>query len=711
MEKQYISDYDVRLATLAKMGGDASKNYASVYDIDIEILKLTGQGGGGGTTPEQVRAIVEEYNYTTMADVEAKNYMTQKKLSLNGDATAIVDEEGNTLTYEQVKVLVDNKALFVYMLVDNAFYIPCGDMVIPSGHNAVEFSSAFIVNDTPNLARIIIDTENEVIYEQYVLADRDWVEERIAEIPVGGATIDDNNISTETTFSSARMEDDSIKAYGKKQAQRMAVRIPFDFIQEAVNATEYKKRTNYLQPDTNINLTIHNEVFARPNLGSVTVGEYSSNAVFWHCQICLNNNGTLSFDTIPGFDIDGNPFDAIMDLYAMGDLTSEDKQWAGIISTYKNAEGEQVIETNIDGSGDFYNEGMFARPSYGRISFSEWGQLIGGWSQDAWTKWINGENIELQQVEPTFMIFCMHDYRSWYTDDSFAYKLGLRKENGYGILLKTQPESISITPEMLEGFDVEFVGTGYLKLSDMGTNVYPTDSDDFAHTALPKWDARGLITGYGPSKFDLVGLGINGGGPDGEGQEHILPIWSFSNFGFYEPTPELGSIYAPTTPGTAGQILQSTGDGAPVWVNNPGGGSLNVLTFDDLEEVGGGSYIIYTQDETRSRKQVSFDEMLELIENPANIVRIKDRDGYLLDGRVSRNYYGKYITFSGTSRNIIVNYTTDGAGSGLYVKNYGWYFDWSYLNGYVTTVQLTQAEYDALSTKDDHTLYIITDAE
>lgn len=181
MEKTFDSDYSVRLATLAKLGGDADKNkYDSIYQVDLAILEATQQGGGGSVTPEQVHAIIEEYNYTTMSDVEAKKYMQQKKLTLNGDdPLQILDEAGNVLTYEDVKTLVDNKALFVYILVDNAFYIPCGDMVVPSGHNAVEFSSAFIVSGEASIARIIIDTTNTVLYEQYWLADKEWVRGQI----------------------------------------------------------------------------------------------------------------------------------------------------------------------------------------------------------------------------------------------------------------------------------------------------------------------------------------------------------------------------------------------------------------------------------------------------------------------------------------------------------------------------------------------------
>ena len=51
---QYDSDYEVRLATLKALGGDDTKHYNSVYDIDIEILKLTEQGGGGATIDDDV---------------------------------------------------------------------------------------------------------------------------------------------------------------------------------------------------------------------------------------------------------------------------------------------------------------------------------------------------------------------------------------------------------------------------------------------------------------------------------------------------------------------------------------------------------------------------------------------------------------------------------------------------------------------------------
>ena len=44
----YDSDYEVRLATLEAMGGDVTKHFDSVYEIDLEILDIVQHGGGGG---------------------------------------------------------------------------------------------------------------------------------------------------------------------------------------------------------------------------------------------------------------------------------------------------------------------------------------------------------------------------------------------------------------------------------------------------------------------------------------------------------------------------------------------------------------------------------------------------------------------------------------------------------------------------------------
>lgn len=44
----YDSDYQVRLATLQELGGDVTKKYDSVYEIDLAILDAIQGGGGGG---------------------------------------------------------------------------------------------------------------------------------------------------------------------------------------------------------------------------------------------------------------------------------------------------------------------------------------------------------------------------------------------------------------------------------------------------------------------------------------------------------------------------------------------------------------------------------------------------------------------------------------------------------------------------------------
>ena len=55
--ENYDSDYSIRLAQLEAMGGDMTKEYDSVYEIDLEILKLTEEGGGGGSAIKDVDAL------------------------------------------------------------------------------------------------------------------------------------------------------------------------------------------------------------------------------------------------------------------------------------------------------------------------------------------------------------------------------------------------------------------------------------------------------------------------------------------------------------------------------------------------------------------------------------------------------------------------------------------------------------------------------
>ena len=85
-----------------------NSNYDSIYSISLEILKLIEQGGSGsGLTEEQVRNIIEAYNYITMADVESKGYITSAALpkewygtQAEYDAIAVKDENTTYFIYE-----------------------------------------------------------------------------------------------------------------------------------------------------------------------------------------------------------------------------------------------------------------------------------------------------------------------------------------------------------------------------------------------------------------------------------------------------------------------------------------------------------------------------------------------------------------------------------------------------------------------------------
>lgn len=71
---QYDSDYNVRLATLEALGGDTTKTYDSVYDIDLEILSLTAQNISN--FPKLVSLTQQEYTDLQVKDPSTFYYIT-----------------------------------------------------------------------------------------------------------------------------------------------------------------------------------------------------------------------------------------------------------------------------------------------------------------------------------------------------------------------------------------------------------------------------------------------------------------------------------------------------------------------------------------------------------------------------------------------------------------------------------------------------------
>lgn len=106
-----------------------NSNYDSIYSISLEILKLIEQGGSGsGLTEEQVRNIIEAYNYITMADVEGRNYTTMSDVEAKGYTTMAEVESKGYITsaalpkewygtqaeFDAITVKDENTTYFIY---------------------------------------------------------------------------------------------------------------------------------------------------------------------------------------------------------------------------------------------------------------------------------------------------------------------------------------------------------------------------------------------------------------------------------------------------------------------------------------------------------------------------------------------------------------------------------------------------------------------
>lgn len=115
--------------------------------------------------------------------------------------------------------------------------------------------------------------------------------------------------------------------------------------------------------------------------------------------------------------------------------------------------------------------------------------------------------------------------------------------------------------------------------SGKADKVEVTPNTDTYDGHFPLWNADGVITGEGDKAWRAY-LGLN--------SESYLNFWSQDGNSY--------SIYAPTTSGTAGEILVSTGSGAPVW---------SAVTMPDMSEY-------WTSAQTKAKIDELADELSEV---------------------------------------------------------------------------------------------------
>lgn len=111
---KYDSDYSIRLKTLEQMGGDVTKKYDSVYSIDLEILRLTEEGGGGGASSKVVRISKDWYYNADSYQTEIKKAFDDiyNEVSNNRSVTVIFNGFGSqdeNRVFETSNVVVQGK--------------------------------------------------------------------------------------------------------------------------------------------------------------------------------------------------------------------------------------------------------------------------------------------------------------------------------------------------------------------------------------------------------------------------------------------------------------------------------------------------------------------------------------------------------------------------------------------------------------------------
>ena len=179
----YDSDYEVRLATLEAMGGDVTKHYDSVYDIDLAILELTEQGGGVTKSIEEVDSLPaasegKEQLYRLSTDGEV--YVSELKYNITTNRLpdeqqinkAVINKSGECYLYKGVwKFILNDGEIDGYGWMssqDNEWWLYLTeDSAVTCSTNTLYFYTSYDESEE-------IDLVNKTVTIDSTIADYDW---------------------------------------------------------------------------------------------------------------------------------------------------------------------------------------------------------------------------------------------------------------------------------------------------------------------------------------------------------------------------------------------------------------------------------------------------------------------------------------------------------------------------------------------------------
>lgn len=205
---QYDSDYEVRLATLGAMGGNTGATYDSVYDIDLEILRLTEQGGGGGGTGTSIDDSVIATN-KTWSSSKINNQLSGKQATLTaGEGISINNNVISATGGGGGGVDIDDSTTSLTKTWSSSKI--SGELAgkqdtLTAGTN-VTIQDGVISASQPDLSNYTTfqDLNNGLSFKQNTLTAGTGIE-IVNDVISSPSEIDDINASTATTYSSSKI--------------------------------------------------------------------------------------------------------------------------------------------------------------------------------------------------------------------------------------------------------------------------------------------------------------------------------------------------------------------------------------------------------------------------------------------------------------------------------------------------------------------------